>query len=92
LSHSTPIGGKAKIPDIRPRQPSVNKSILATNRGHRAIENSCHYVIDWNFNEDRSRIGTGYGPSNITRLRRFAVGIKKRFLKTKESIAEKCAA
>jgi len=45
-------------------------------------------VIDWNFNEDRSRIGTGYGPSNITRLRRFAVGITKRFLKTKESIAE----
>ncbi len=32
---------------------------------------SCHYMIDWNYDEDRSRIRTGYGPENITRLRRF---------------------
>lgn len=56
------------------------QSLLATNRNHWTIENSCHYVIDWNFDEDRSRIRTGYGPENVTRLRRFAVGI----LKTKE--------
>jgi len=53
------------------------KCVLTTNRGHWSIENSCHYVIDWNYDEDRSRIRTGYGPENMTRLRRFAVGLIK---------------
>lgn len=51
--------------------------VLATNRGHWCIENSCHYIIDWNYDEDRSRIRTGHGPENITRLRRFAISIIK---------------
>jgi hypothetical protein len=46
-------------------------------RGHWSIENSCHYIIDWNYDEDRGRIRIGYGPENITRLRRFAVGVIK---------------
>ena len=53
------------------------KRVLATNRGHWSIENCCHYIIDWNYHEDRSRISKGYGPDNITRLRRFAIGIIK---------------
>lgn len=64
-------------------------SVLATNRGHWVIENSCHYIIDWNFHEDRSRIRTGHGPTNVTRLRRFAVSILKSFSNGKISIAEK---
>jgi len=63
------------------------KSLLATNRNHWAIENSCHYVIDWNYDEDRSRIRTGYGPENITRLRRFAIGVIKS--KQVRSVAQK---
>ena len=51
--------------------------ILNINRGHWTIENSCHYIIDWNYDEDRSRIRTGHGPENITRLRRFAIGVIK---------------
>jgi predicted transposase YbfD/YdcC len=51
------------------------KKVLKTNRDHWCIENSCHYVIDWNYDEDRSRIRTGYAPENITRLRRFATGV-----------------
>lgn len=51
--------------------------LLALNRGHWCIENSCHYIIDWNFDEDRSRIRTGHGPENVSRLRRFAVSIIK---------------
>jgi len=51
--------------------------VLTTNRGHWSIENSCHYIIDWNFNEDRSRISKGHGPENITRLRRFAISVIK---------------
>ena len=50
--------------------------ILADNRNHWSVE-SCHYIIDWNYDEDRSRIRTGYGPENITRLRRFAIGLLK---------------
>jgi predicted transposase YbfD/YdcC len=61
--------------------------VLATNRGHWSIENSCHYIIDWNYDEDRSRIRTGYGPENITRLRRFAISIIKS--KGVRSVAQK---
>lgn len=61
--------------------------VLATNRGHWSIENSCHYIIDWNYDEDRSRIRIGYGPENITRLRRFAIGVIKS--KGVSSVAQK---
>jgi predicted transposase YbfD/YdcC len=61
--------------------------VLATNRGHWCIENSCHYILDWNYDEDRSRIRTGYGPENITRLRRFAISIIKS--KRVRSVAQK---
>lgn len=63
------------------------QQVLTTNRGHWSIENSCHYVIDWNYDEDRGRIRTGYGPENITRLRRFAVGLIKS--KTQLDVAQK---
>lgn len=63
------------------------RRVLATNRGHWAIENCCHYIIDWNYDEDRSRIRIGYGPENITRLRRFAVSVIK--LKGARSVAQR---
>ena len=69
-----------------PQQASPQR-LLAINRGHWAIE-SVHYIIDWSYDEDRSRIRTGFGPENITRLRRFAVGILKSFQKPAQSIAE----
>jgi predicted transposase YbfD/YdcC len=53
------------------------EQILRDNRQHWSIENSCHYILDWNFDEDRCRISKGYGPENITRLRRFAIGLLK---------------
>jgi predicted transposase YbfD/YdcC len=53
------------------------KRVLETNRGHWCVENSCHYILDWNYDEDRSRIRTGYGPENMTRLRRFAISLIK---------------
>ena len=51
--------------------------VLRDNREHWSIENSCHYIIDWNYDEDRSRIRKAYGPENMTHLRRFAVGVIK---------------
>lgn len=59
----------------RPPEQANPQRVLTTNRRHWAIENRCHYVIDWNFAEDRCRIRSGYGPENMTRLRRFAVGV-----------------
>lgn len=61
--------------------------VLAVNRGHWAIE-SVHYLLDWNYDEDRSRIRTGFGPENMTRLRRFAIGVLKSFQQPAQSIAE----
>ena len=71
-----------------PEQADAQR-VLTTNRGHWVIENSCHYIIDWNFNEDRSRICAGHGPVNVTRLHHFAVGILKALSDRKTSIAEK---
>jgi len=71
----------------RTPQQASPKRVLAVNRGHWSIE-SVHYIIDWNYDEDRGRIRTGFGPENITRLRRFAVGILKSFQKPYQSIAE----
>ena len=69
-----------------PKQADSQR-VLKVNRGHWTIENSCHYIIDWNYDEDRSRIRIGYGPENITRLRRFAIGVIKS--KGVRSVAQK---
>lgn len=69
-----------------PNQASP-QSVLKTNRDHWCIENSCHYIIDWNYAEDRSRIRIGYGPENMTRLRRFSISIMK--LKGVRNVAQK---
>jgi predicted transposase YbfD/YdcC len=68
-----------------PPQASPQR-LLALNRGHWAIE-SVHYLLDWNYDEDRGRIRSGFGPENITRLRRFATGILKALQKPAHSIA-----
>lgn len=81
-SNEIAYGVTSKTPDL-----ASASQVLQDNRGHWSIENSCHYIIDWNYDEDRSRIRTGNGPENMTRLRRFAVGI----IKSKEvrSVAQK---
>jgi len=70
----------------RTPQEASPQRVLAVNRGHWSIE-SVPYIIDWNYDEDRRRIRTGFGPENITRLRRFAVGVLKSFQKPGHSIA-----
>jgi predicted transposase YbfD/YdcC len=71
----------------RTAQQASAQRLLALNRGHWRIE-SVHYLIDWNYDEDRSRIRSGFGPENMTRLRRFALGILKSFQKPTQSVAE----
>jgi predicted transposase YbfD/YdcC len=59
--------------------------ILKFNREHWGVE-SHHYILDWNWNEDRCAIRTNQGPENITCLRRFAVGLIKSINK-KDSVS-----
>lgn len=47
-------------------------------RSHWSIENSCHWVLDVTFKEDRSRIRVGHGPENSALLRRLCLGLLKR--------------
>jgi predicted transposase YbfD/YdcC len=63
------------------------RRLLEINRGHWTIENSCHYILDWNYDEDRCRIRTGHGPENMTRLRRFPISVIKS--KGVRSVAQK---
>ena len=50
--------------------------VLAFNRDHWRVE-AHHYILDWNWDEDRCTLRTGHGPENMTRLRRFATGLIK---------------
>ena len=50
------------------RKAATPQRLLTLNRGHWTIE-ATHHILDWSFDEDRSRIRTGYGPENMTRLR-----------------------
>jgi predicted transposase YbfD/YdcC len=61
--------------------------LLRINRGHWAIENSCHHVLDMTWDEDRCRIRTGHGPENTSRLRRFAISVLNLHAKPTDSIA-----
>lgn len=61
--------------------------LLRINRGHWTVENSCHYVLDMTWDEDRCRIRTGHGPENTSRLRRFAISVLKLHAKPGDSIA-----
>ena len=38
--------------------------ILTNNRRYGIVENGCHSVIDWNWDEDRCTVHIGHGPEN----------------------------
>jgi predicted transposase YbfD/YdcC len=74
------------VTSCSPEQASP-ATVLRDNRGHWAIENSCHYVLDHTWDEDHCRIRTGYGPENTSRLRRFAISVLNLHVKPGDSIA-----
>ena len=49
--------------------------VLALNRGHREIENRLHYVRDFSWDEDRSRVRSGKLPRNLACLSNVAISI-----------------
>jgi len=60
----------------RTPEEACPKTVLHKVRDHWSVE-VCHYIIDWVYDEDRSTIRVGHGPENMTRLRRFAIGLIK---------------
>ena len=49
--------------------------VLALNRGHWEIENRLHYVRDFSYDEDRSRVRNGKLPRNLACLSNAAISI-----------------
>ena len=47
-------------------------------RGHWAIENSLHWVLDVGFAEDQSRLRKGFGAKNMAVVRHFALNLVRR--------------
>lgn len=52
--------------------------ILEATRGHRAIENSLHWVLDVTFREDDSRIRKDNAPQNMAIVKRIALNLLKK--------------
>jgi len=61
-------------------------------RGHWAIENSLHWVLDVTFGDDQSRVRKGHGAKNMAVVRHFAINLA-RAVKDKRSVRlrRKCA-
>lgn len=58
-------------------------------RGHWAVENNLHWVLDVGFREDESRVREGHGAENLSTLRRIALNLLKQDTTTKLGIKNK---
>jgi predicted transposase YbfD/YdcC len=56
-------------------RPMTAAQFAEAIRGHWAIENSLHWVLDVTFNEDAARSRTGNGPQNMAIVRHFAINM-----------------
>ena len=52
--------------------------MLRATRDHWGIENGLHWVLDMAFDEDRSRVRTGFSDQNLAVVRRLALNLLKR--------------
>ena len=60
--------------------------LLRIARGHWAIENNLHWMLDVHFDEDRCRVRKDHAPLNLATVRRVALSLAKRDLQTKTSV------
>jgi len=68
--------------------PEVDRFARAV-RGHWAIENSLHWVLDVQCGEDRSRARAGHAAANLATLRRLALNLHKQDRTKKRGIKGK---
>ena len=64
----------AKLDGLLAQHKKKVEAASKGNRGHWTVE-AVHHILDNAWDEDRSRIRTGHGPENTSRLRRFAIGV-----------------
>ena len=69
--------------------PADADQLLAAIRTHWSIENSCHWVLDVAFDEDRCRIRKNNGSQNFAILRRIALNLLKGEPTAKVGVATK---
>ena len=62
------------LTSLEPKQAGPAE-VLALNRGHWEIENRVHYVRDFSYDEDRSRVRHGKLPRNLACLANAAISI-----------------
>lgn len=67
--------------------------LLQVARGHWAIENKLHWMLDVHFAEDHCRVRKDHAPLNLATLRRVALSLAKRDTLSKTSVRRrlKCA-
>lgn len=70
-------------------QPPKVKALARLLRGHWAIENSQHYILDVTFAEDASRIRSGSAPEISAAIRRMSLNILQRDTSVKDNIRGK---
>ena len=66
---------------------------LQVARGHWAIENRLHWMLDVHFDEDRCRVRKDHAPLNLATVSRVALSLAKRDTLSKASVRRrlKCA-
>jgi hypothetical protein len=72
-----------KFPPLHPRSSRFRRAyrtlsaaaFAAAARGHWAIENTLHWVLDVTFREDLSRLRIGHGANNMAVVRHFALNL-----------------
>lgn len=65
------------------------KQLGKASRGHWALENSLHWVLDIGFREDEGRIRKDHGPENVATMRHIALNLLKQEKTTKVGIKSK---